>query len=269
MIQTIITDCDDTLLREDGTLSAYTVNVINRVQAKGVRVILASGRARASLLPIMKALGLTGPYIACNGSFTADAGTGEVFEALYLPVDDAKRCARFYEDNDMYAQFYIGDLFFYNKKNAYNRYYTRGTGLKGVYAGELSAAINEPIAKLLGIDEPNKITQAYHQAAVCLSGIASVVISRSNFLEMEPVGATKGEALARLARRLGIDPQTTIAFGDGINDMTMIQWAGYGVAVENAREEVRACARYICPPNTQDGVARMIEELVLKEGTHD
>jgi len=269
MIKTIVTDCDDTLLRDDATLSDYTADVIKRACAKGVRVILASGRASASILPLMEKLGLSGPYIACNGAVTADAGTGELLESLFFSVEDARKCARFYEDQQMYAQFYIKDRFYYNRQGPYCRHYAKRTALEGVFVGPLPDAIQEPIGKLLGIDQPETITKAYHKAAALFKGLASVVISRPNFLEMEPLGATKGEALDRLARRVGIDPETTLAFGDSINDMTMIKWAGYGVAVENARDEVKACARYICPPNSMDGVAKMIEELVLAEGCYD
>ena len=82
------------------------------------------------------------------------------------------------------------------------------------------------------------------------------------FLELATAGVTKGSGLDFLADHLGFTPEQTIAFGDGENDVELLEWAGYGVAVENAHERVKAVADWICPPAAEEGVAAVLEALV-------
>ena len=82
------------------------------------------------------------------------------------------------------------------------------------------------------------------------------------FLELASAGVTKGSGLDFLAGRLGFTPEQTIAFGDGENDVELMEWAGYCVAVENAHERVKAVADWICPPAEEEGVAAVLEALV-------
>jgi hypothetical protein len=86
-------------------------------------------------------------------------------------------------------------------------------------------------------------------------------ISKSlpHFLEFASPDVTKGSGLAFLAEHLGFAADETIAFGDGENDVELLEWAGYGVAVENAHERVLAVADFVCPPVTEEGVAQVLE----------
>jgi hypothetical protein len=88
----------------------------------------------------------------------------------------------------------------------------------------------------------------------------------SHLIEVSAAGGTKGEALARLARRLRIPRSSVIAIGDAAPDISMIQYAGLGVAVANAKDEVRAVADYIAPACDEDGVAHVVERFILSAG---
>jgi hydroxymethylpyrimidine pyrophosphatase-like HAD family hydrolase len=79
------------------------------------------------------------------------------------------------------------------------------------------------------------------------------------FLEFASPSVTKATGLDFLAERLGFPSERTIAFGDGENDVELVDWAGYGVAVENAHERVKAVADFVCPPVTEEGVAQVLE----------
>ncbi|MDD3254203.1 MAG: Cof-type HAD-IIB family hydrolase [Lachnospiraceae bacterium] len=102
--------------------------------------------------------------------------------------------------------------------------------------------------------------------ALMARGDVVVSSSFSNNLEINALGATKGEAILRLASHLGIAPEETMGFGDGENDMTMIEMAGIGVAMGNSMEELKAKADYVTVTNDEDGVAAAIEKLVFDEG---
>ena len=84
------------------------------------------------------------------------------------------------------------------------------------------------------------------------------------FLELASPDVTKGSGLAFLAERLGFTAADTVAFGDGENDVELLEWADYGVAVENAEERVLAIADFVCPPVTEEGVAQVIEAYLAR-----
>ena len=266
-IRTIVTDCDDTLLRDDLTISPFTRDVLKRAYDKGIRVILASGRAAASVRPFAESLGFKEPYIACNGAVIIDGNTNKPLDEQLFSVETAKKCGRFFKERGMYGQYYYGERFYYNHSCEFNRMYAESSRMEGELAGDLEKAIKWPIPKLLGIDTPERILKAYEAAIKEFEGEASITMSKPHFLEINPVGATKGKALARLSKMMDISPETTMAFGDSLNDIPMLEWAKYGVAMENARREVKAVAPLHCKSNEEDGVAHMILTHVLKEET--
>lgn len=264
-IRTIVTDCDDTLLRDDLTISPFTREVLKKAHDKGIRIILASGRAAASLKPYAQSLNFGDPYVSANGAVIVNGKTHQPISEVLFSVEMAKKCVRFFKEENMYAQYYIGDYFYYSHDCEFNRDYSKHTGMKGKLAGDLEKAIKEQIAKVLGMDTAENVQKAYVKASAIFKGEASITMSKPYFLEMNPLGATKGEALARLQTTIGITPETTMAFGDSLNDISMLKWAKYGVAMENAREEVKNAVSLRCKSNEEDGVAHMILTHVLKE----
>jgi hydroxymethylpyrimidine pyrophosphatase-like HAD family hydrolase len=89
-----------------------------------------------------------------------------------------------------------------------------------------------------------------------------VTKSLPKFLEFATLGVSKGSGLEFLSERYGFARERTIAFGDGENDVELVEWAGYGIAVENAHERVKAVADWICPPAAEEGVAQVLEALL-------
>ena len=264
-IRTIVTDCDDTLLRDDLTISPFTRKVLKMAHDKGIRIILASGRAAASLRPYVDSLAFGDPYIACNGAVILDGRTHEVMNEVLFSVETAKECARFFMERGMYAQYYAGDYFHYSHEGEFNLAYSRETSMQGKLAGNLEKAIVFPVAKILGMDTPENIAKAYEEAMALLKNKATITMSKPYFLEMNPPGGSKGEALERLKSMTDILPETTMAFGDSLNDISMLRWAKYGVAMENGRDEVKNATKLRCKSNEADGVAHMILKDVLKE----
>lgn len=264
-IKTIVTDCDDTLLTDDLTITPFTREVLKRAHAKGIRIILASGRAPASLAPFVTSLNFSDPYIACNGAVIVDGQTHLPLDEVNFTVPMAHACARFYKENNMYAQYYLGNKFYYSTEGDLNRNYSAATRMEGVFVGDLEKSITQPIMKLLGMDTIENTAIAYEKAMAAFADTCSITMSKPYFLEMNPKGGTKGEALERLSKLIAISPDTTMAFGDSLNDLSMLKWAKYGVAMANARDEVKAAVSLHCQSNMADGVAKMILTHVLKE----
>jgi Cof subfamily protein (haloacid dehalogenase superfamily) len=160
----------------------------------------------------------------------------------------------------------INDRLYIQEENDFSRYYRTIAAVELEVVGRLS-----PFLKKRG-DDPTKLTiiswdgNLAEAEAMIRAKFGDMVValqSRPYFLEITDRRATKGQALKRVAEREGIRREEIIAFGDSYNDLDMIRFAGLGVAVANARPEVLRAADLVTAANTEDGVARVVEEYVL------
>lgn len=262
-IRAIAFDLDDTLLRSDLTVSDHTVAVLQRAAARGIVILPASGRTRDSMFPTVARIGCASAFISCNGADVWTADRQLLMQEL-LPVELAHEVARFAQDRGVYCQTYSPDRFFYSMENDYARHYARSSSLEGEYVGDLTEFIRKPVTKLLMMDEPERIAALLEEARALFAGRASLTCSKPYFLECNPLRATKGNALRWCAAHFGFGMDELLAFGDSLNDVSMLEAAGTGVAMANAREDVKAMGFPVCGSNDADGVARYIEEMILQ-----
>lgn len=262
MIRAVAFDMDDTLLDDQRQITAYTIGVLRRAAEKGVRIIPASGRAKASMEGFVAQMGCASAFVACNGA-EVYSPEGEMWRQEALSVEDARRCAQFAREAGCYAQCYYGEHFYYAGTREWADSYTSASLLTGRDVKDLPAFIDRPTPKILLMAEPERVAELLPKAREQFAGVAAVSCSKPYFLEMNPVRATKGNALAYLAQRWGMAREEFLAFGDSLNDLSMLTWAGTGVAMENAREDVKRQVGRVCGTNREDGVARYIEALLL------
>jgi len=262
IIDTIVTDMDDTLFTQEGTISDFSLEVMRECARRGIRVIPNSGRAQASMEPFMRQLNTGLPYIACNGAQLVNADH-TVMEELFMPAPLAREVCAFWEGEGIYVQAYRGNAVYYSRESISSREYTRSSGLEGVQVGDLTTFLTFDTPKLLAIAEPEKIARLYRISRERFGERLVFSISKPNYCEATPLGGTKGEALIRLAERVGILPERTMVFGDSLNDLSMFSFTPYSVAMGNGREEVKQAARFVCGPNSVDGMARFVKERVL------
>ena len=262
-IDTIVTDMDGTLLNPQRIISDYTLDVLNACKQKGIRVIPASGRTRASMRPHVERLNSGMPYIGGNGSEIV-SHDHKLMEQLTLDIPLAKElCARLVSVG-FHVQVYGDDAFYYAVECEASERYKRSSGLPGHAVGDLTKFLTFYTPKILAIGDPSLVERMLPEMSGLYEGRAVFTVSEVNFLEVEPLGATKGEALRRLADMRGdIVPEKTVAFGDNLNDMTMLQFTPHSVAMGNARQELKDAAAYVCPPNSEDGLARFLQQYVL------
>ncbi|MBQ4580681.1 MAG: HAD family phosphatase [Clostridia bacterium] len=275
-IRAIAFDLDDTLLRPDTSVSDYTVDVLRRAAAQGIIILPASGRTRDSMWPAVSRIGCASAFISCNGadvwslrpisgSLSPQSGNDcPLLMQELLPVELAHEVARFASDRGVYCQTYSPDRFFYSMLNEYAASYEKSSSLQGEYVGDLTAFIRQPVTKLLMMDSPERIAALYEEAMALFAGRASLTCSKAYFLECNPLRATKGNALKWCAQHFGFAMSELLAFGDSLNDVSMLEAAGTGVAMANAREDVKAMGFPICGSNEEDGVARYIEQHILR-----
>ncbi len=264
-IRWIISDLDDTLLPPDIRLTDYTLSVLSRAQQAGFGVMLASGRMPSSMMPYVRQVGTTLPFIACNGARIIDPVTGDVLYANDLALELAREATRALEELGIYCQIYHDDTYSFAEVHPYSETYRITTGVEGNAVGRLSDYITTPIIKVLAIAEPDICRAILPTLRARFDGVLHITQSKPRFIELTALNVTKGDTLMPLCKILGAQPADFAAFGDGENDAEMLAAVGLGVAMENAVPEAKAAAKRICAPNTQDGVARFIEEHLLNE----
>ncbi|MCE5343756.1 MAG: Cof-type HAD-IIB family hydrolase [Eubacteriales bacterium] len=261
LIETIVTDLDDTLLNPDAILSPYTLEVFARARDRGVRIIPASGRAAYSMRRFVKQLDTGMPYIACNGAQLVNADH-TVGETIAFTPQEARAVIRYLQDHGFYVQCYRDDDFYYARECENSLSYQRSSGMNGHAVDDLEMFVTFPTPKVLSVHEPEEVARWLPEIRKAFPDV-SFSVSKPYFLEAEPHDVSKGAALQRLAETLHLAPASTLAFGDSLNDLSMLAYAEHSVAMGNARDEVKRAARYVCATNAEDGVARFVAQHVL------
>ncbi len=263
-MKAVIFDLDDTLLRDDLSISPFTVQVMRRLREEGVHVVAASGRSRVSMKPFLDTLGCVSLSISCNGAEIWAGASDELLRQELFSPEVAREIAAFGEEHRCHVQVYGGGYFYYNHPGPFADRYSAASRLTGVCVGDLGAFIREPRNKVMIIAEPETVASLRPQAIALLGDKASITCSKPCYLEFNPPEATKGKALLYVAQRLSLAPEDFIAFGDSLNDLSMLQAAGRAVCVANAWKEIQPLCDEVCLSNQEDGVARYLNDHYLR-----
>lgn len=263
-IKLLAIDLDDTLVRDDNTISEYTRKVLQQAQAKGIQIVIATGRMYQTARPVGLALDLGDlPMILFSGGLVQRIESGEKLWEQTIPIDIAKEILSLARDNDWYVQSYENDELLVHHETEQSRFYEKTVGAKAVYVGDaLYTEVTGP-NKLLFLEEPTKLEVISKTLQEKYGDVLEIVRSKVNFLEINCGHCTKGSTLAQMMMKLGLSPAEVVAFGNSQNDISMLEYAGTAVAVANAEDNVKAIANVVCPSNEEDGVAHWIEDHIL------
>ena len=259
----IATDMDGTLLRSDETVGRETVAELERWQASGVPVVLATGRPPRWMRSIREVLP-TGTAVCCNGAVLLDLGEFEVVdEDLLEPELLREVCARVRtaEPESAFAVEY--GLEFRHEPAYHPRWDVGGPGVAETTLDELLAA---PVAKLLARHELLDRDEFLALVEEVVGNRATVTNSSDNALaEISALGVTKATGLAKVAARHGVEPAEVVVFGDMPNDIAAFEWVrdggGRAVAMEHAHPDLLAVATDVTGTNDDDGVAAFLRSL--------
>jgi Cof subfamily protein (haloacid dehalogenase superfamily) len=268
-VKIIALDLDDTLLNHELIITSRTVTALQKAAAKGIYIVLCSGRAENAILPYVRQLNIAGSQagrylIAINGA--------EVFDLhMRLPVMTKKLPAeilRFvYEEakkRGLPAQVYDASTIYASVDNKWTQVDARLCGLRLKIVDEFYDFMEAGHPKMVIPAEPEDINDFIPFLQEKLKGKAEIFISKPYFLEIMPPECGKGEAVLWLADRLGIPQSQTMAFGDSMNDETMIRKTAYGVAMSNGLPYIQEIAKFVTrKSNEEDGIGDFIEEYVL------
>lgn len=263
MIKLIAIDLDDTLLDSSLKISPRAAAAIQKAADAGIIVTIATGRMYQSALPYAKQLGLDVPLITYNGGLIKAAISGETFYHEPVPSDISVKILDMFRRNKWHIQLYIHDDLYVKEMNEKSKQYVKIAGVKAYAMGEELYDIKEAPTKMLAITEPECLPLMTAKLREELGDSIYLASSKPTFLEITHPKVNKGAALEKLAQKLGIEQQEIMAVGDSGNDLPMIQYAGYGVAMGNASEQVKAAAQFITKTCNDDGVAEAIERILL------
>jgi Cof subfamily protein (haloacid dehalogenase superfamily) len=262
----IASDVDGTLLDPLERLSARTRAVVRRVLADGVPFVLVSGRPPRYIPSVAKPAGLTGYAVCANGAVLYDIGRDRVADVHgsldpVLLHDIASALDRAIPGCGLAAE-RVGERAVdpgFRHLVAEPRYHNPWGDI-GDFVVPRAEVIGEPVVKLLVSHGSMRSEQMAEAARAVLDTAVDVTFSTGDgLIELSAHGITKATGLATVAERLDVPAERIIAFGDMPNDLEMVRWAGHGVAMANAHRAVLDAADEITAPNSEDGVAQVLE----------
>jgi Cof subfamily protein (haloacid dehalogenase superfamily) len=212
-----------------------------------------------SALPFARAAGIEEPLVCYQGAAVVDPVTGEWLLHEPIPVALAREAIAAVQDYGFGLNCYVDDELYVAELSDHARRYAGFQGLDIKEVGDLVAWLDRPPTKLVIVSEPEAL-DALRPALVERFG-ERLFIAKSlpHFLELASPRISKGTGLAFVAEHLGLPVAGTVAFGDGENDFELLDVAGYGVAVENGHQELKARADWLCPGPEEEGVAQVLE----------
>lgn len=264
-IRLIASDMDDTLLNSNCKISARNAVAIKKAVQEGMIFLIATGRMYVSARPYALDLGLDVPLVTYNGALVKECRSEKVIYEHKMKLDTARDVLQYCREKGYYLQVYVGDKILIKQENAFSRMYTKISGIPTTEIGEAVYSIDEAPYKILIMTEAEEFEGVWQVFAEKFKGRLDVTSSKDNFLELMEPGVNKWEAVKAVAQRYDIIPEEIMCIGDSNNDIKMIQNAGIGVAVSNAKDSVKDHAKIVTASNNDDGVALVIESILTKQ----
>ena len=261
-VEVLACDLDRTLIAEDLRLRERTKAAIAAARAAGIRVLIVTGRMFQSVRPYAAAAGIPDPVVCYQGAAVVDPGSGEFLRHAPIPLDLARETITAVEAEGFMLNVYVDDELYVRELTPAAERYAVFQKLRITEVGDLVAWLDRAPTKLVSVDDSDALEPLEARMKERFRDRLHISKSLPIFLEFSASGITKGSGLAFLGERLGFSAARTVGFGDGENDVELLEWAGYGVAVANAHRRLLEQADFVCPPADEEGVAQVIEALL-------
>lgn len=267
-IKLIAIDIDGTLLNEKNELAPATIDAVKAASAQGIKVVLCSGRPLTGVAPYIQKLGISGDdqYAVTYNGAVAQTVSGKILINHALSFNDYIDLEALSRKLQVSFQIETPDYIYTANKNI-NPYTIFESNLVKMLiryreVGEMPRDVT--VSKAMFVDTPENIDRIKPLIPQDFHDKYYVVQSTPFFIEVMNKEASKGNALRGLAAELGLEPAEIMTLGDQGNDLTMIEYAGLGVAMGNAIDEVKQAADAVTLTNAEDGVAAAIRKYALK-----
>ena len=258
-----VIDLDGTLLGSDHTVSAVNADALRQAIGKGLSVVLASGRQHSNIAAFAHQIGLpeSTPIVSYNGALIRTL-SGETWFDEPLPAEAAARIVCEGQALGRHLNYYLDDLLYIREETPWSRMYAERTGTTPHVIGDLTQLDGRQPTKIVLIDDKVVTNELLPKFQTEFGDSLYITKTENEYLEFMQAGVNKGVALALVAERLQVSAADCVAFGDSYNDIPLLQWAGLAVAMGNARPELKAIADQIAPTNNENGVGRVLRELL-------
>jgi len=252
----VATDLDGTLVRSDGTVSAYTRDVIAALDEQGVPVVFVTGRPLRWAEEVFEYVGAHGLAVVSNGALVWDVASDRVDLTRTVPVDVGLVACRRIRELVPGSAFAVETLDGIALEDGFMERHPVPDGSR---RGSLDKVFDQPVLKILARHEELAAQEFWDRA---LEAVGDTVVvtwsSTSALLEISARDVTKASTLALLCDRMGVAQEDVLAFGDMPNDLPMLHWAGTAYAMANAHPTVLEVAGHVAPANDEDGVATVL-----------
>ena len=269
-IKLLVLDIDGTITGHSNTLSVTVKGVIAAVQAKGIKVTIATGRMYCSALRFHQEIGSTLPLIAYQGAWIQDPGNDKIHRHLPVSREITQQLLEYFEQPDLRSllsvHFYINDQLYVREITKETDNYQQRCGVNAISVGDLRQLLDHEPTKILALSEDANLTQQLLADLRLRYKPTDLYMTTSvpTFLEAANTHVNKGNAVRYLAEEmLGLESHHVMTIGDNFNDVEMLGYAGISVAMGNAPPEVQAIANWVAPSIELDGAAVAIEKFLL------
>lgn len=271
-VKLIALDLDDTLLNKSGEISDENVQALRKCAERGIYIVLCSGRLEAGIVPFVRRLEIAGMeagrfVIAINGCSVFDMHERKQILCNKVQGDVLLKADELAQKAGLHSQIYSTDTIYYGTLTPWIQMDIDLCKVKGSKVEDYPSMLKKGSPKMLvpcNPETPEQVKELVEVMKGEFGDKAVVFTSKPYFLELLPPNCGKGEAVKWLCERLGFGVEKSMAFGDGLNDESMIVKCGYGVAMKNANEHIKTVADFITDfDNNESGVARFLEKWVL------
>lgn len=259
----VAVDMDGTLLNSDGNISEQTVEAIRKCVEKGIIVTISTGRPIQGINRYNEILKLDVPFITYNGAMIVKSMSKEILYEQGLSAQDARQILKLGQAIDTTVIVWSNNKLYVNKLNDQANDYKKLSALEPILITDQEALIKNGITKILWSDDVDKIKAYQEEIAGKVGPGVTYCTSKPIYLEFFDVKVSKALSLEKVCRYYSIKSEETIAIGDGYNDLSMLEYAGLGIAMGNAPDDIKAKCGYVTETNNKDGVASALNKFLL------
>ncbi len=254
-------DLDGTIVSATLQLDPRDVEAVGRIVRAGITVVACTGRPFPGALPWVKRLGLDTPIVCYQGA-QVRALNGETLLDQGIEHELAMEVIRFARERDLHVQAYYDDELLVERDRSEAHEYADHAGMAINVVGDLDKAMGPTTPKLVIVAAREVLEPLLREVRTLWKGDLNAATSMPRYLEFTSIVSDKAKALAFLSKQMGIPQEQTVAAGDGRNDVSMISWAGLGIAVEGSEPEVIAAADRTIPGPGHGGIQQLADLLI-------
>lgn len=265
-IKLVAMDLDGTLLNSQKLVSARNLAAIEAAKARGVYVTIATGRMYMAAAHFANVIGANAPLICCNGAQVRDVAAADNVFVKHHAEDTTRDILQTCQDNDWYAQWYIGDqIYAPNYRQELFDAYRTVAGFSINEIGSDFLPYTSDVIQIVVRDKNGKVPEIADYFRRNFRGQIDVQQNTGYSVDLTPPGITKAVGIEALRQHLGLDREEIMACGDADNDLSMLEYAGFSVVTDNGLPEAKALADFVTDSCDEDGVGKAIERYVLQQ----